>query len=247
MILRTPAAPANRLLASLPLQTRQKFLTSCDLVDLKLGEVLCEAGNAVSHVYFPVTSFISLVTRLDDGARLEVGIIGDEGMLGMSLILGVKVSSQHALVQGAGSCLRMPAARFSRYCREDPSLRQGFDRYVYVLMSQLALTAACTHFHVIEERLARWLLLTRDRAHSDNFHLTHEFLAFMLGVRRVGVTEAALSLHARKLIDYRRGELVILDGAGLEKASCRCYAQANSMYERTMGAVRHNSSAKKHL
>jgi CRP-like cAMP-binding protein len=247
MILRKSVAPTNRLLAFLPAQTRQKFLASCDLVDLKLGDVLCESGDAVSHVYFPVNGFISLVTQLDDGARLEVGIIGDEGMLGMSLVLGVKVSSQHALVQGAGSCLRMPAARFSRYCREDLSLRQGFDRYVYVLMSQLALTAACTHYHVIEERLARWLLLTRDRAHSDRFHLTHEFLAFMLGVRRVGITEAALSLHARKLIDYRRGELAILDGVGLEKASCRCYAQANTMYERTLGTPQRKTSTKKHL
>ncbi|MGE0114323.1 MAG: Crp/Fnr family transcriptional regulator [Steroidobacteraceae bacterium] len=235
------------MLSNLPARSRLEFLANCEPVEIKLAEVLCEPGDAISHVYFPLNSFISLVTRLDDGARLEVGMIGNEGMLGISLILGVKVSSQHALVQGAGSCLRMSAATFSRYRRKDPALRHGFDRYVYVLMRQLALTAACTHYHVIEERLARWLLLTRDRAHSDRFHLTHEFLAFMLGVRRVGITEAALSLHARELIDYRRGELVILNGVGLEKASCRCYAQAKNMYEQTLGTVQHKTSTKLRL
>ncbi len=242
MIQRIPVAPANRLLASLPARTRQKFLASCDLVELRLEQILCESGDVISHVYFPLDSFISLVTRLDDGARLEVGIVGYEGMLGASVILGVKSYPQHALVQGAGGCLRMPAATFSRYCRDDRALQHGFNGYVYVLMRQLALTAACTHYHVIEARLARWLLLTRDRANSDNFHMTHEFLALMLGVRRVGITEAAGALHARKLITYRRGQIAILDGVGLEKVSCRCYRQANSMYEQTLGKARHKAS-----
>lgn len=220
----------------MPARTRKAFLSGCDIVDIKLGEVICESGGAISHVYFPTTGFISLVTRLDDGARLEVGIIGNEGMLGISLVLGVKNSSQHAMAQGSGSCLRMPAATFSRHCRDDPSLRSGFNRYVYVVIRQLALTAACTHYHLIEERLARWLLLTRDRAHSDQFQLTHEFMAFMLGVRRVGITEAASALHARHLISYSRGNILILDSAGLEKASCHCYRQANRIYEQMLGA-----------
>ncbi len=228
------AAPANRLLVSLPPVLRRRFLASCDSVTLDFAQVLCKAGDRVQYVYFPLDSFISLVTALDDHERLEVGIAGDEGMLGTSLILGVKTTSQHSLVQGAGKALRMSAAVFTRYCEKNPALRQVMNRYVHVLMSQLAQTAACTRYHVVEARLARWLLLTRDRAHSDTFHITHEFLAYMLGVRRVGITEAASALHAQKLINYRRGEIEILDGPGLEQASCRCYEQSNAMYEETM-------------
>jgi CRP-like cAMP-binding protein len=232
------AAPTNRLLAVLPERSRQRFLAGCDHVELALAEVLCESGELIRHVYFPIDSFISLVTTLDDGARLEVGIVGDEGMLGTSLILGVNISPQHALVQGPGVALRMSAAAFLSHCRQSAPLRQELNRYVYVLMSQLAQTAACTRYHVVEARLARWLLMTRDRARSDRFHLTHEFLAYMLGVRRVGITQAASSLQERGLINYSRGEIFILDGASLAKASCRCYQQANEMYEQTMGPRR---------
>lgn len=229
------AAPTNRLLAALTDRNRQQFLASCDHVELGFAEVLCESGERIRHVYFPIDSFISLVTELDDGARLEVGIVGDEGMLGTSLILGVNISPQHALVQGAGAALRMSAAVFRGHCKQNMALRQGLHHYVNVLMSQLAQTAACTHYHVVEARLARWLLLTRDRAHCDQFRLTHEFLAYMLGVRRVGITEAAGSLQARGLINYSRGEITILNGTGLEKVSCRCYQQGKEMYEQTLG------------
>jgi CRP-like cAMP-binding protein len=198
--------------------------------------VLCESGQRIRHAYFPLDSFISLVTTLADGSRLEVGIIGDEGMLGTSLILGVNTSSQHALVQGAGTALRISAAAFERHCKRSIVLRLGLSRYVHVLMSQLALTAGCTHYHVVEARLARWLLLTRDRAHSNQFHLTHELLSYMLGVRRVGITQAATALHKRGLINYSRGEIDILDGNGLETAACRCYREARDMYEQTLGS-----------
>lgn len=189
-------------------------------------------------MYFPTESFISLVTALDDGARLEVGIVGDEGMLGTSLILGVNSSPQHALVQGAGAALRMSAATFARHYRQDAELRQRLSRYVYVLMRQLAQTAACASYHLVAARLARWLLMSRDRAHRDQFHLTHEFLAYMLGVRRAGVTYAASSLQEQGLIDYSRGAITILDSAGLEKASCACYRGGNEMYERALGSRR---------
>jgi CRP-like cAMP-binding protein len=226
---------ANRLLQSLPRPLRQRVLAGCDTIELAFGQVLYQAGERVRHVYFPIDGFISLITSLEDGERLEVGIVGDEGMLGVSLVLGVGLSPQHAVVQGAGAALRMSAARFLQHNRNAPALSQRLDRYLYVLMAQLAQTAACTHYHVVESRLARWLLVTRDRAHSDEFRLTQEFLAFMLGVRRAGVTLAAGALQARGLILYERGRIAIVDGAGLEDVSCHCYRQGNSFYDRTMG------------
>jgi CRP-like cAMP-binding protein len=224
----------NRLLAALSNRSQQSFLDNCDRVQLDLADVLSESGEAVRYVYFPLDSFISLVTTLDDGARLEVGIVGDEGMLGISLVLGVNVSPEHAIVQGAGTALRMTAAAFLRHYRQSIALRQLLSRYVHALLSQLAQTAACTHYHVVEARLARWLLVTRDRAHSDRFHLTHEFLAYMLGVRRVGITQAATALYERGLISYIRGEIAILDGVGLERASCGCYGRGKTIYEKAM-------------
>jgi len=225
---------ANRLLGALPARTRQRFIGDCERINLEFAAVLCESGDAIRHVYFPLGGFISVVTALDEHSRLEVGIVGSEGMLGICLALGVDIAPQHALVQGAGGALRMSAATFQRHCRQSDSLRQVLHRYLYVLLRQLAQTAACTHYHVVESRLARWLLMTRDRAHSDKFHITHEFLSYMLGVRRVGITEAASALHARGLIEYSRGEIAILDGVGLETAACRCYGQSNAMYEQTM-------------
>ena len=228
--------PGNRLIAALSNRNRQQFMASCDHVELKIAAVLSEPGERVRHVYFPLTGFISLITALDDGARLEVGIVGDEGMLGTSLVLGIHTSSQHALVQGAGAALRMTAALFAVQCRQMRPLQQQMNGYLHVLMSQLAQMAACTHYHPVEARLARWLLMTRDRAHSDEFLLTHEFLAFMLGVRRVGITQAASELQGRGLIRYRRGHIAVLDAAGLKKASCGCYQQALNLYDQTLGS-----------
>jgi CRP-like cAMP-binding protein len=228
----------NRLLAALPQRSRQNLLADCEQVELRFADVVSKSGDKIRHVYFPTESFISLVTALEDDSRLEVGIVGNEGMLGTSLILGVNRSPQHALVQGAGAALRMSAATFERHYRQDANLRERLNRYVYVLMRQLAQTAACTSYHLVEPRLARWLLMSRDRAHRDQFNLTHEFLAYMLGVRRVGVTQAASALQERGLIDYSRGAITILDGAGLEKASCACYREGNTMYTQTLGSPR---------
>lgn len=238
MIVGKPSAPANRLLASLTGRCRRDFLAGCEQVELDFAEVLCTSGERIHHVYFPIGGFISLVTVLDAKAKLEVGIIGNEGMLGVSLVLGMDISPQEAMVQGAGNALRMSTDAFNRQWRRNPSLREDLTRYVHVLMSQLAQTAGCTHYHLLEARLARWLLMSRDRAHSNQFRLTHKFLSYMLGVRRAGITSAANSLHARGLINYSRGVVVIINGKGLEMAACLCYQQGNEMYERALGKQR---------
>jgi CRP-like cAMP-binding protein len=229
---RVPAV--NHLLEALPSIDRRRILAECETVEQVFAEELYTPGERLSHVYFPITSFISMIMPIDATASLEVGLIGNEGMFGIPLALGVDVSPVRAVVQGAGSALRMHAVPFSRELKRSPSLQREIDRYVYVHISQLAQTAACTRFHVVEARLARWLLMTQDRAHADTFHITQEFLAFMLGVRRVGVTRAASSLQKRSLIHYSRGNITVLDRRGLRAASCGCYKADRDSYDRIL-------------
>lgn len=226
---------ANRLLAALPAKDRKPLIARCEQVELKFGQVLDEPGDRIGHVYFPIGSYVSLVTKTTGEASLEVGLVGDEGMHGVSLVLGIDVSPLHALVQGAGPALRMTAQAFRRECAARPALRRALNRYLYVLMSQLAQSAACTRYHLIEARLARWMLMTQDRAHADTFSVTHEFLAWMLGVRRVGVTGAASALQRQHLISYRRGVVTVLNRRGLEAASCPCYRINKNVYDRMLG------------
>ncbi len=220
----------NHLLALLPLDERSRVLACCELVQLTLSEVLSEPGTIAKYAYFPTTGFISLVTSIDGRPVLEVGMVGCEGMLGAQLGSGVKTSALHALVQGAGTSWRIAAADFRHELDASRSLQKFINRYLYVLMAQFATSAGCLRFHTITQRLARWLLMTQDRANSDRFNVTHEFLAYMLGVRREGITRSAGELLAAGLIQYSRGAVEVLDRAGLESASCGCYRTDRQSY-----------------
>ncbi|MEX2123737.1 MAG: Crp/Fnr family transcriptional regulator [Woeseia sp.] len=229
-----PVPVVNRLIDGLSPKDRNRILQRSEPVNLAFGDILCEPHLPVRHVFFPLTGFISLVTTMAGHQPLEMGLIGNEGMLGATLALRVNTGPLRAVVQGKGTALRMTGPQLRRQLRDSPSLQRTLGRYLYVLIGQLAKTAACTHFHEVEARLARWLLMTHDRAHADHFHLTHEYLAGMLGVRRSGVTVAAGALQRRKLISYARGEITILDRKGLEAACCECYEAALDDYARLL-------------
>jgi CRP-like cAMP-binding protein len=221
----------NSLLAAIPRTAYRRLLAGLEPVTLKFGEVLYEPGETIRDVYFPGASLVSLLTLANGHLALEVGLIGREGMVGISLVLGHPVSLVRALVQGEGSALRMGAAPFLKAFRLSAPLQRELYSYTHALMAQISQTAACNRFHVVERRLARWLLMTHDRVKSDQFRMTHEFLGHMLGVRRVGVTKAAQSLQKRNLIRYSRGNIAILDRKGLEAAACECYEVVKDMHD----------------
>ncbi len=222
----------NRLLEVLPRHARDRLLAECEPVSLVLDTVLCERDRSYRHVYFPLGGSISLVATVGAHPPLEIALIGNEGMLGATLVLGVDRARLRGIVQGAGTAWRIPASRFRRAMRESRALRSVVNRYLFVVITQLSQSTACTRFHEVEARLARWLLMTHDRAHADRFHLTHLFLADMLGVRRSAVTIAAGALQRRNLIRYARGEIDVVDRKGLEAASCECYQNVIGDYQR---------------
>jgi CRP-like cAMP-binding protein len=221
---------ANQLLNSIAVREREQILAECATIPLPFGRVLYESNDAMRYVYFPTSGFVSLISQ--DGAKhsLEVGLVGAEGMVGSTLALGVSSSPLKALIQGQGSALRMRADSFADALNEIAQLRQVIGAYLFVQYAQVAQTATCGRFHALDARLARWILLTQDRAGAGHFRLTHELLAQMLGVRRAGVTMAAGMLQKRHLIQYRRGIVAVLNRPGLEALACACYKHLSDIY-----------------
>ena len=214
---------SNQLLAALPPQDLARVLPLLEMVKVEAGQVLSEAGDPIEHIYFPHDCLVSLLGVVDGRMTLEVGQVGREGMLGVTTALGHDTTQVRAVVQRAGSASRMEGARFRTEVERNPALQRLLYRYTDALLAQAIQIAVCSRFHVLEARLARSLLVTRDRLQSDRFHLTHEFLAHALGVRRVGVTKAASALQQQGLINYSRGNIEILDPERLVAASCTCY------------------------
>lgn len=225
---------SNRILASLPVAERNAVLEHCTEAELEFGDIVIEPGQKIRHVYFPTTAFISTTAAVDNSATLEVGLVGFEGVFGTELVLGVETSALRGIVQGAGNALRLPAREFLSLLIACPTLRRVLFRYSHVITTQFAQVAVCSAYHVVEERLARWLLMTHDRAPSHTFYVTHELLAEMLGVRRAGVSIAAAALQSRELIRYSRGRVSVIDRKGLEAASCECYRAALKIYSTTL-------------
>lgn len=220
----------NHLLARLPRKDRLRVLAVCTRVELPLAQVLSYSGKPTKYVYFPTSGFISLISVIDGSPGVEVGMVGCEGMLGAQLALGVVTAPLHALVQGAGTAWRIGASAFKGELEASNALRSSLNRYLYVLMAQLAESTACARFHQIGPRLARWLLMSQDRSQTSTFSVMQEFLAYMLGVRRVGITVAAGDLQRNGLIEYSRGKLTVVDRKGLEAAACGCYAADQKAY-----------------
>jgi CRP-like cAMP-binding protein len=220
----------NRLLAALPKKEYRRLLPALEPVTLTFGDILFEPGDRLRHVYFPVNSVVSLLTAVGDRKHLEVGIVGNDGMAGLPVFMGINKSRSRGLVQGAGDAVRMTAAALDEGVGGG-ALRKLLHRYTHALLTQISQTAACNRFHLANARLARWLLMTHDRVEGDEFRLTQEFISHMLGVRREQVTLAAGALQRRKLISYSRGLIRILDRAGLEAAACNCYRVVKDEYD----------------
>ena len=222
----------NRLLAALPRKDYRTLLPALEPVKLAFGQTLYESQSQICEVYFPNDCFVSMLTTVNSDRAAEVGLIGPEGMIGIPMALGVALSPFRAVVQGEGTAMRMTTAAFRRNFSTSAALKKEVFLFTHLLMIQIAQTAACNRFHVVTQRMARWLLMTRDRVNSNEFRITQEFLALMLGVRRVGVSVAMCALRDRKLIAYRRGTITILDQGGLLAAACECYKTVKDAYSR---------------
>jgi CRP-like cAMP-binding protein len=223
---------ANRLIERLPRKARNGLLGMCEAVELNSGDVLHRRDLPARHIYFPTGGTLSLWSAPGDMPVLEIGMVGNEGMLGAHMVLGVGTSATFAEVRGSGSAWRMGAAHFKLELSRSAPLERSIRRYLHVTILQCVSMARCSRFHNLDQRLARWLLMTHDRAREDTFSVTQELMASMLGVRRVGITAAASALQRRAIIEYARGEVTILNRASLEAAACACYAADRRSYSK---------------
>lgn len=224
----------NRLLAALPADRRQALAPFLEPVSLRLGATLYESSGKQAHVYFPTDSIVSLLYVLEDGASAEIAVTGNEGVVGISLFMGGETMPARAVVQSAGSAYRLEAAIIKKEFARGGDVQYALLRFTQAMITQMAQTAVCNRHHSVDQQLCRWLLLSLDRLRSNRLAMTQELIANMLGVRRVGVTEAAGALHAAGLINYRRGHIVVLDREGLEKRVCECYAVVKKEYDRLL-------------
>ncbi|MDR3446716.1 MULTISPECIES: Crp/Fnr family transcriptional regulator [unclassified Dyella] len=229
-----PDPRQNQLLAALPGAEWARWAPHLESVDMPLGKVLYESGSRLSHVYFPTTSIVSLLYVMEDGASAEIAVVGNEGIVGISLFMGGESTPSRALVQSAGQGFRLKAdLMLQEFNRAGPALHLLL-RYTQALITQMSQTAVCNRHHSLDQQLCRWLLLSLDRLHSKELVMTQELIANMLGVRREGVTEAAGNLQQAGLIRYQRGHITVLDRAGLEKRTCECYAVVKKEYDRLL-------------
>jgi CRP-like cAMP-binding protein len=232
-----PHPKDNDLLAALPQAEWQRWAPQLELVELPLGQVLYESGSKMSHVYFPTTAIVSLLYVMEDGASAEIAVVGREGIVGIALFMGGESTPSRALVQSAGKGYRLRASTIKEEFDRSSAVLHLLLRYTQALITQMAQTAVCNRHHSLDQQLCRWLLLSLDRLQGTELMMTQELIANMLGVRREGVTEAALKLQAAGLIVYARGHIKVLDRPGLEKRTCECYAVVKKEYDRLLPAL----------
>jgi len=225
------------LLAALPLAEWQRWQPQLEAVELPLGQVLYESGSTLGHVYFPTTAIVSLLYVMQNGAAAEIAVVGREGIVGVALFMGGESTPSRAVVQSAGHGFRLKAKAVKQEFEASPAVMHLLLRYTQALITQMAQTAVCNRHHSLDEQLCRWLLLSLDRLSGSELRMTQELIANMLGVRREGVTEAALKLQKAGLIQYSRGRILVLDRAGLERRSCECYAVVKKEYDRLLPAT----------
>lgn len=230
----TPNPRDNHLLAALPDSEWQRWQAQLELVDLPLGQVLYESGSKMTHVYFPINAIVSLLYVMEDGASAEIAVVGNEGMVGIALFMGGESTPSRAVVQSAGKGFRLKAAVMKAEFDKSGPVLHLLLRYTQALITQMAQTAVCNRHHTLDQQLCRWLLLSMDRLSGSELVMTQELIANMLGVRREGVTEAALKLQKAGLIRYARGRITILDRIGLEQRTCECYAVVKKEYDRLL-------------
>lgn len=225
---------SNHLLAALPQEEWQRWAPHLELIDLKLGQVLYESGGKMQHVYFPVDAIVSLLFVLENGSSAEIAVVGNEGIVGISLFMGGETTPSRAVVQSAGKCIRLSAQVLKKEFKESMPVMHLLLRYTQALLTQMTQTAVCNRHHSLDQQLCRWLLLSMDRLTGSHLLMTQELIANMLGVRREGVTEAAGRLQKAGLIRYTRGKIDVIDRAGLEARTCECYAVVKKEYDRLL-------------